>query len=67
MGVTFDYLLIEYPHEWTGRNSLFEKNGTIHKWIYYGNTKEEMEESIMKFGSIEEQAEYKMNLLYGPY
>lgn len=53
MGVTFDYLLKSYPYEWSSK----AKN---QKWIYFGGTQEEMEKSIMKYGTIEEQTEYKV-------
>jgi hypothetical protein len=51
MGVTCDYLLKGYPYEWKAKNQ---------KWFYFGNTQEEMEKSIMKYGTIEEQTEYKV-------
>lgn len=55
MGVTFDYLLKGYPYEWTSKI----KN---QKWVYFGNTQEEMEKSIMAYGTIEEKNEYKKSL-----
>lgn len=55
MGVTIDYLLRGYPYEWASTNKK-------QKWIYFGNTQDEMEKSIMQFGSKDEQAEYKKTL-----
>ena len=53
MPITFDYILFERDFIW---KSPIKKDG--HRWFYFGDSEQEMEDEINKYASQEEKDLY---------